>query len=392
MDRSVPHAVVLGVPVLVGLVIAAADRYLTSGVVLGLLVVVPMLAANLHGPRVTAGHGVLAGAGVILLGATSDVDEPAGLLDAQVVRLTAIALTTVVATWASGYRTARERALTRVRLVAATAQRAILQAVPGAVGPLRLAVRYDSASQEALVGGDMYAVADTPFGVRILVADVRGKGLSAVGTSARVLGAFRERACDDRDPGALLDRLDATVQRCATDDEEFVTAVLVQVDRDGHVQVVSAGHPPPLLLGRGGVTHVPMSGSRVPLGLGAIAGCGTSPQPGRGETLTAPPLRLAPGERLLLYTDGVTEARRPGDGAVLRLPDVVAGLGAADVGEVVDTVRDTLVRWRGGHLDDDVAIVLAEFTGSARPPLPRPTERLSAAGLGQASPAVTRLG
>lgn len=77
-------------------------------------------------------------------------------------------------------RDRREARLRRMTLIAETVQHAVLRAMPSAVGPVGLAARYVSASAEALVGGDLYEVAATPFGVRLVVGDVRGDRKSVV--------------------------------------------------------------------------------------------------------------------------------------------------------------------------------------------------------------------
>ncbi|GAA3078480.1 hypothetical protein GCM10020000_75030 [Streptomyces olivoverticillatus] len=70
--------------------------------------------------------------------------------------------------------------LQSARRVALAVQRAVLPHPPTAIGPLRIAVRYQSAVKDAQIGGDLYGVLDTPYGVRCLVGDVRGKGMEAV--------------------------------------------------------------------------------------------------------------------------------------------------------------------------------------------------------------------
>ena len=86
------------------------------------------------------------------------------------------------------------RRLARVRSVAEAAQRAVLPEPPRWVAGLEVAACYRAAQDEALIGGDAYALQDTPYGVRVLIADGRGKGLHAVGAVSVLLGAFREDA------------------------------------------------------------------------------------------------------------------------------------------------------------------------------------------------------
>jgi serine phosphatase RsbU (regulator of sigma subunit) len=248
----------------------------------------------------------------------------------------------------AAYRTERERRLTQVTKVAEAAQRAILLPVPERLGPVSVAVHYESAAREALIGGDMYGFALTPYGLRVLVGDVRGKGLDAVRLSAQVLATFRERAGDHPDLGTLLERLDATVAHLAETQEDFVTAVLVQIDEQGTVTVVSAGHPAPFLLSGDEARQLAVTPTRPPLGLG-----GTS-----GLLRTS----IVPRDRLLLYTDGLTEARNPRTRAFLPAQQIVAAVRArTGVEDAVGALRDDVLRWSGGALDDDIALVLIEY-------------------------------
>jgi phosphoserine phosphatase RsbU/P len=228
---------------------------------------------------------------------------------AQLTRLALIAAGGVLAVAASSARKRREARLADVLRVAEVAQRAVLPDVPDRIGMIRLTAHYESAAREASLGGDLYAALPTSYGVRLLIGDVRGKGLEAVRLASVILGAFRERAHERADLRTLARDLDRAVQRVA-EPEDFVTAALAQLDDDCCLSVVNAGHPPPLLV-RDGVT-VPLlpSEPRPPLGLD-----------GAPLLLT---LQLRPKDRLLLYTDGMTEARRPGDGAFFPVEQVLA--------------------------------------------------------------------
>lgn len=94
----------------------------------------------------------------------------------------------------AGIRVRREQDLRHLTVVAETAQRARLRAMPSAIGSVGMAARYVSATREAQVGGDLYEVASSPYGVRVVVGDVRGKGLEAVQLAGTVIGAFRRAA------------------------------------------------------------------------------------------------------------------------------------------------------------------------------------------------------
>jgi phosphoserine phosphatase RsbU/P len=340
-----------GLVLLPGLVIAAvvvADLAVGRSIVLGLVVVAPLLAANVTGPVITAGYGVVALVAGILLGIADDAYVEGDALHAQLIRLTMIALMGVTGALLSRYRLAHERRLTQVIKVAEAAQRAILLPVPEELGAVRVAVHYESAASDALVGGDLYGFVLTPHGLRVLVGDVRGKGLDAVRMSAQVLAAFRERANDDRELPALLDHMDRTVARAAESDEDFVTAVLVQLTDDGKLTVANAGHPPPILLSGTSPRWLEPDPARPPLGLGGV-----------GRALS---VSMAPADRLLLYTDGLTEARDPRTRRFYSPQQIIQTISAVTtVADALAGVRDAVLDWSGGVLHDDIALVLIEY-------------------------------
>jgi hypothetical protein len=317
----------------------------------GLLVSVPFLAAALVGPRRTLACGVITCLAGYLFGFTqvdaivSDTLRPTST---QATRLSFLAAAAVAGVMVSHYRIEREARLRRVAKVAEIAQATVLRPMPAIVGPLRLAVRYASATAEAGIGGDLYEALDTPYGARVLLGDVRGKGLDAVHLASIVLGAFREAAYVEPDPADLLVAIDRSVRRVSSD-EDFVTALVVQVDAAGKGTVVNCAHPPPLLVRAGHVSTVEPAMDALPLGL----------LDGRVSTRR---LDLVPGDRLLLYTDGASEARRDGrffdlEAAVTRL------LPGAPLDEAVEGLVAELRAHVRGRLKDDVALLAVGFPG-----------------------------
>ncbi|MFE2105194.1 PP2C family protein-serine/threonine phosphatase [Kitasatospora sp. NPDC059463] len=243
---------------------------------------------------------------------------------------------------------ARERELFHVRTVAEAAQRALLRPPPERAGPLRIAVRYVAAAAEARIGGDLYEVADTPYGIRILLGDVQGHGLPAVETAADVLGAFRTAAPTEPDLARLAERLDAALADRPADGR-FVTAVLLGVDRDGAAHLVNCGHPHPLLRRGGRVVELAPARHAPPLGLLALTGGG----------YRAEPVEPHPGDLLLLYTDGVSEARDAADvfyPLAARLPR----LPAASPDDLLDALLADLAGWVSptGLADDAAALAI----------------------------------
>lgn len=348
MRTSIPRVVVWAAPALVAALVVAADLIVGRDHSVSTLVMIsPLLASSLLGALPTAGYGLLAVAVWASLGQVDGQFAAPESRSAVVVRLVGIVVASVIAVVAATARVARETRLTRIERVADVAQRAILLPVPEVLGPVRIAARYESSAPYAAVGGDFYAAMPTPYGTRVLVGDVRGKGLDAVQLAAEVLGAFRERAAEQADVAALLERLHTAASR-RTGPGDFVTAVLVQITDTGQLSAVTAGHPPPVLGHAGGARLLEFDRIRPPLGL-----------PGHAEPIT---VSLCAGDVVLLYTDGATEARRPGD---RRFRDVAELLDDAtvdaDPARLVDRVFRGLYGWTAHHLDDDVAVVALQY-------------------------------
>ncbi len=347
-SHRVGHAALVLLPGLAIAGVALADLAVGRDVVLGLVVVAPLLAANVAGPRLTAGYAVVALVVAVLLGVVDEAYTPGDPLRAQAIRLGVIVVMGVVGVLLARYRIERERRLTQVTKVADAAQRAILLPVPELLGPVRVAVRYESAASESMIGGDLYGFVLTGNGLRGMVGDVRGKGLDAVRMSAQVLATFRERADDDRDLPALMERLDRTVARTAETEEDFVTAVLVQLTDDGRLTVANAGHPPPVLLSGTGSRWLEPNPTCPPLGLGTSGGLIS--------------VQMEPFDRLLLYTDGLTEARQARTRAFYSNERIIEEAGArGTVASVVDSLCQDVLDWSGGVLQDDIALVLIEY-------------------------------
>ncbi|MFP5334874.1 MAG: PP2C family protein-serine/threonine phosphatase [Actinomycetes bacterium] len=268
---------------------------------IGVLTAMPLLAAALAGPLSTAfvSSVVLLAAFVMGYVETDQLTGlPAAETTAQNTRLGFILAAGVLGVVVSRTRTLRAQQFRRIAGVADAAQSAILRPVPPTVGPLDCASVYVSATSEASIGGDLVEVLDTPFGVRAIVGDVRGKGLDAVRLAGQVLGSFREVAwtvADLRDVALPLDR---AVRRDAGP-EDFVTAVLVQLTWDGVLTTCSCGHPAPLVVDGSGTPARTLD---------------VEPAPPLGMLTSAPAAttdRLSASDRLVLVTDGLLEARRP---------------------------------------------------------------------------------
>ena len=155
-----------------------------------------------------------------------------------------------------------------------------------------------SATAQAHVGGDFYEALHCNGSLRAIVGDVRGKGLEAVQLANVLVGAFRGADHDHVGLAELARTLDQAFLRFEPGDEDFATVVMVELREDGGLTVVNCGHPPPLVVTAGGLAPIRPPAYVPPVGL--------HPRPAAAE------LRLEPGDRLLLYTDGILESRHAG--------------------------------------------------------------------------------
>ncbi|WP_326689330.1 serine/threonine-protein phosphatase [Streptomyces sp. NBC_01795] len=387
-------------------VVGAVD--LTGGPGIGLLPMMalgPAFAGLTGGKRRTALVGALAMALSIALSFYNDqLGERRG--NATLISVAGVSIAALLAT---AMRQKREAELANVRSIAEAAQRVLLRPVPRGAGRLRVAVSYTSAVAEARIGGDLYEVVTSPYGVRLIVGDVQGKGLEAVETAAVVLGAFREAAYDEPDLLAVGERLERALSRHLLG-EKFVTAVLVEVREEGRAagavgvreggvrgEVVGAGvvgaevvgaavevareegslmagrllegspggsggrtetatllnfgHPAPLAVRHDGSVHFAEPPQRcLPLGLG-LHGI-EPPKPHQ--------VPFAPGDQLLFYTDGVTEAR-DADNQFYPLDQRAHLLKDPDPEGALEAVRQDIQEHVRSPLNDDAAMLLLRY-------------------------------
>lgn len=329
-----------GLPCLLVAAILAADTLEgPKTAFVGVLAVTPMLAAVFGGPVTVAAVGAVA----LTAGWLFGLGAHDGQVAAQHVRLGVIAVMTLIATVAAAERVRRETALDRLTLVTTAVSEALIRPLPAGLRGVGIAARYTGVEAQAHVGGDVYEVLSTAYGLRAVLGDVRGKGLSAVRLANYVLGAFREAA---RREESLVDVVRAmeTLVRAEGGDEDFVTAVVVQVAQDGAVTAICCGHPVPVLLTDDGSRPADLVPD-LPLGLGA------------GDVAAR---RLARGPvRVLLFSDGLTEARDR-EGRFLDVDTVLRRHAAAPGAALVDVLQRTVTDHTHGELRDDVTLLCLE--------------------------------
>jgi serine phosphatase RsbU (regulator of sigma subunit) len=263
----------------------------------------------------------------------------------------AIVAVTLAAAYASHVRQRREEALFQIRLVADTAQKVLLRPLPSRFEELEIESLYVAAQAQARIGGDFYEAADTPYGLRLLLGDVRGKGLTAVGAASAVISCFREAAHDEPDLKGIIHRLDSSIARHSAAypsqdlPERFATALIAEIPHGGgHFRLLNCGHPPPLLVHRGKTHVLDPTAPSPPLNLATLI----------GDHYCIDTVPFAPGDQLLLYTDGVTETRNRA-GEFFPLPDWMRQQGPASPQALLDRLHRDLLRFSGGRLDDDIA-------------------------------------
>ena len=326
-----------------------------------LLAVGPAVAAAIGGAAYTLASGTLALVICSLLLICPMAGPPARRAD--MIGLVAVAAVTVAGIVASTVRRRRERELADVRLVADAAQQVLLRPVPGRLGSVRLAVKYLSASSQARVGGDLYDVVDAPGGVRLVVGDAEGKGLPAVQSAAALLGAFRDAAHEEDSLAAIASRIETSLGRQLSD-EGFVTAIFAEISADGSkMELLSCGHPGPLLLGEGPPQFLDHGEGSLPLGLGHLS----------SEPRIPVTIPLDGYDAVLFYTDGATEARNT-SGAFFPLDRCTSVRSRGCYETLVDRLGRELTRYVGHAPDDDVALLLVyrDVAAPAAPTSPTP--------------------
>ncbi|UUU35154.1 serine/threonine-protein phosphatase [Streptomyces sp. CA-210063] len=246
------------------------------------------------------------------------------------------------------------REVRQARAVAGAAQSVLLRPLPARIDGLATAAAQLSADRGASVGGDLYEVIATEHGVRVVMGDVRGHGLGAIGTVAAVLGSFREAVHDEAELAGVLARLDRALARHlrdrADDTEDFVTVLLLEIAPDGELHALNCGHPWPYLLSAGRAELLARADPMPPLG--------AFPLP--GELPITPCGQLLPGEALFLHTDGVEDARDT-QGRFFPLAGALAGAVRSrpiSPQSVLRAVFTQLLRHTGGRPKDDIAILV----------------------------------
>jgi sigma-B regulation protein RsbU (phosphoserine phosphatase) len=204
------------------------------------------------------------------------------------------------------------------------------------------------------VSGDYYDFALRPDGkIYFVIGDVSGKGVTAGLMMAGLQVAFRIFSKSDPDPSVLVTQLNVALKENLPQ-SKFVTLFLGRLDtRSGAIEYVNAGHTPPLHVTKEGAVELTDSD----LLLGVVS---------RAE-FTTRTLQLAPGDSLVLFTDGVTEARdeEGTDLGSVTIGTALAKLHGTDANTIAASVNETVLAHVGDaeNLDDDVTLLVVSRAG-----------------------------
>jgi serine phosphatase RsbU (regulator of sigma subunit) len=231
-----------------------------------------------------------------------------------------------------------------------TMQRSLLPSGHPDVAGLEVGELYEPSSRVD-VGGDVYDFVELPDGrLAVVLGDVTGHGVEATADMAMAKFVFRSLSREHPEPGDFLARAnDVIVDEIAPG--KFITMTYVTVDaRTGEIACANAGHPAPRVVLPDGSVHGLES-------QGLILGIDS------GQDYEAVREQLPPGGLLVLYTDGVVEARREGDlYGTERLDALLAEHREAPARDLAARVAQDARRWAGGELTDDLAVVVIRRT------------------------------
>jgi phosphoserine phosphatase RsbU/P len=243
----------------------------------------------------------------------------------------------------------------RATVLARTLQQSLLPPATPAIPGLDVAAAYRPAGQGDEVGGDFYDLFERRQGDWVVViGDVRGKGAAAAVVTALARYTLRATAIHDPRPGPVLTALNEVLLREQGDASCTVALARLEAGDGGSwgVSVACGGHPLPLLVGRGAAPK--------PLGRpGTLLGLLDA------VDVTEVSTTVRPGEALVFFTDGVTEARGDGDFyGDERLAALLGDLDGRTAEAMARTIVDVVVAFQHGNPRDDIAVVVVKVPPS----------------------------
>lgn len=232
------------------------------------------------------------------------------------------------------------RTLEREHRTAVLLQRSLLPAALPAPEGVRVAARYRASERHAEVGGDFFDAFEVGSQLFVAIGDVQGHSLEAAVVMAQLRYSLRAYAYDGYGPAEIMDRIDAVLVR--NEPGVIATGCIGLIDPErSTMRLVSAGHPPMIRARGATATTMPVKG--ILLGL--------------ESTHTEHVIDLEPGDRLVMFTDGLVERRSlPLDECLDQVARGTAALRDCDTEETADRLLEEF-----GASDDDVALLVVDL-------------------------------
>ncbi|MEN6371247.1 MAG: SpoIIE family protein phosphatase [Armatimonadota bacterium] len=245
---------------------------------------------------------------------------------------------------------ANAKMFSRENRIAETLQSMLVGVIPNRLGGLMLGNKYLSALDEARVGGDLFDAIALPNGkTALLIADVSGKGIQAAVHTAMVRYMARAFIFQwQESPAAALDMLNRAIVNYFGS-IAIVTVFCAIIDpAAGSIVYANAGHPPAIILTHSGKQQIMLYRTGIPVGY---------TEDSKYEEREA---FLSPGDLLLLYTDGIIEARRNGEILSTEgLQDILFRHAELGPEEMVEMICEETRNFAEGNIRDDIAIIAA---------------------------------
>jgi integral membrane sensor domain MASE1/serine phosphatase RsbU (regulator of sigma subunit) len=250
--------------------------------------------------------------------------------------------------------TERRRVEYTLERISGTLQAGLLPTELPEIPGIETAIYYRPAGEHQIVGGDFYDVFEADDGSwAVVVGDVVGKGAEAAATTALARYTLRAAAVHERQPSRILAELNHAIRRQTPDQSCTAVYLRVELERRGraHATLANGGHPPPLLLRAQGSVERFDTGSLV-LGVEEDAG------------LTDRAMELRPGDAMLIYTDGLTDAYAPTRIATQdELATMLIPCAGMDAAEIADRVTRGMLPEGWGQPRDDILLFVLRVPG-----------------------------
>jgi integral membrane sensor domain MASE1 len=249
--------------------------------------------------------------------------------------------------------TERQRMEDTARYISETLQEGLIPSDLPRIPEVEIVVALHPAADQQIVGGDFYDWFESSIGIwDVVLGDVSGKGPAAARTTALARYTLRAESSRERHPSGVLLSLNRAMLRQAPRESCTVAYLRLAPDRGGvAITVCLAGHPPPLMLSAAGrVRRVGEPGTL----LGAVS----------DPSLSDSTVELGPGDVVLLYTDGLTDAYAP-DRAVTeeQLIEWLEGLAGRNAQEIASRLQDGVMGDGAGDPRDDLTVMVLRVPG-----------------------------